>query len=569
MVFEIPASDQNAFQIPEEDKQQTPSALGAIGRGAVDALPLGAKGLAEAQYIATGKPYEQNLANFDKDVATDKEEMPIAHYTGEVAGSVAPLAIPGVGEALSSETALGRAGIGAGLGALQGVSQTRNDITTPEGASDVAKSALMGGVAAPVLGAIGDTLGKFFRGAVKVANGVGAETSEHVIPPEAATGAEDIFKGAPATPASVESPTAPASTTPPSMPSGKPPSVADVPLGVQAKQGFFPSKEELKAEVLAGALGGTPRQFRALPGKDLVASLNHMGDVIAENSTPDNPLIAAGDRYADRLQKFIALAQKSGKTIGDTIEQSGLGPMNTDPIKEAIQKAVQFPNLDDTIQLKNVMKQLDAYSAMENTPGSISFGRLQQFKTALGDQAFPNGSPALKNVYHAISDIQNQALEKAGDAIDLPAFQKAKEAFQVTQQAIPMLRMSTARSLAKGYSSYGAPLASLVTGHPIDALGHMLKEPLQRAANAVAFGASRGSGAVGAASEAPVMATVTNGLLNHPAMTPYRQSFQNAMQGAKDAAESEKAASVVDYTLSQRDPAYAAAKAKAQEELGK
>ncbi len=145
--------------VPEGYTVDTPtSAAGAAGLGAVDAIPFGMKGLAKGEEALKGGKYDDYLKELDTLLAQQKEEHPIAHVAGELAGSVAPFAIPGVGEALGAESLAGRAGIGAGLGALQGASNTRNPLSSPAGVQDIAKGAGTGAVLNPALGAVGDFL---------------------------------------------------------------------------------------------------------------------------------------------------------------------------------------------------------------------------------------------------------------------------------------------------------------------------------------------------------------------------------------------------------------------------
>lgn len=132
------------------------SAAGAIGRGALDAIPFGDKAAAKLQYVANGSDYDKNLSDIDANLAADKTNHPVAHGAGEVVGSVAPFAIPGVGEALGAESLAGRAAIGAGLGGLQGASENRD---SSHMVGDIAKGAGMGAIANPIVGGLGDAIG--------------------------------------------------------------------------------------------------------------------------------------------------------------------------------------------------------------------------------------------------------------------------------------------------------------------------------------------------------------------------------------------------------------------------
>src|SRR5258708_5327307 len=484
------------------------STMGAAGRGALDALPFGDKAAAALQGAVSGGSSDQYLKQLDQLIAADKEQHPIAHGAGEVAGTVAPFAIPGVGEALGAESLAGRAAIGAGIGGLQGASNNRDSSSL---LSDVAKGAASGAVLNPAVGAIGEGLSGLLRGGTsRLSQAITSEgDAAHVIPsiPETAAIKNPVQSevSSPALTsndlldindktARVSAASAPASSAPVSLPkldSSTPESAMQQDLTVgRQKQSLFPSVEELKAEILAGQLGGSPRQLRSLPGKDPVQTLNNMYDVIRRNSTSDNPLISGLDRYSDRLQKFNTLHTNSGKSIGDFVQSVGTPPISTQSITDQLQGSLKFPNPDQSAQMKAVVDSLDKYSAADGTPGQISFKRLQQLKTYLGNEAFTGqGNPVLQSAYHVVDHTQDNILEGLGKTVNTPAFDQAKESYQMTSRAIPMLKMATARSLAKGYSSFGTPLAALVTGHPVAALGAIIKEPLQRMIGATAFNA--------------------------------------------------------------------------------
>lgn len=140
------------------------SALGAAGRGALDAVPFGTKAAAGVESAVGNGSYEKYLAELDSLLSADKSQHPVAHYAGETAGTIAPFAIPGVGEALAGEGIASRAGIGAGLGALQAGSNNRNAAELP---TDLLKGAGIGALVNPAVGALGDAIG---NGASKLAN---------------------------------------------------------------------------------------------------------------------------------------------------------------------------------------------------------------------------------------------------------------------------------------------------------------------------------------------------------------------------------------------------------------
>lgn len=568
ITVEAPSQEAAMDQVLDLSGGPDVSSLGSFGRGAAGMIPLGEQAYAGVAGLAEHKPYLQERQELNQEIGADKEQNPGARLAGQAAGVVAPI-VATAGLA-APETLLGAAGQGALFGGAYGAGNAIDTLASGGSGTQAAGDVALGAGVGAAGGAGGSLVGKFLGGLGRKAAMTGAR--------ESAETAEPILAKATSEAAKPELSTAglsgKAQMPPEAIPPVSTPPAVEAPPAGQAKQGFFPSMDELKAETLAGVLGGSPRQIRAMPGKDLVKTMNHMGDVIKEHAGSAEPLIVPGDRYSDRLDRFSGWQSQNGKTIGDIIDRANVPPVNTQPLIESLQESAKFAGLDESARLQKVIDRIKAYSEKDKTPSSLGFGRLHQLKGEIGDEAFNGqGSRVLQNAYHVISDMQDDFLEKGVTAADKTAFAKAKEAYQVASRAVPMLRMATARSLAKGYSSYGTPLAALVTGHPVDALSHLLKEPLSRAANAVAFsspdiGAKIGS--VPALAGARV-ATKLEGMvptdvhLQHPAMAPWREMFQKNAAKAKDQGEISKANAVTDFTLSQRDPAYAKAKQTASE----
>lgn len=150
-------TDGGTYQVETDDApQEQTSALGAAGRGALDAVPFGDKAYAAGAANINNTTYDKELGNLDHQIALDKSQHPIAHDVGEVGGTVAPFMIPGVGEALGAESIAGRAAVGAGMGAVQGASENRD---SSQMGTDIAKGAGLGAVAGPVVGAATDLVG--------------------------------------------------------------------------------------------------------------------------------------------------------------------------------------------------------------------------------------------------------------------------------------------------------------------------------------------------------------------------------------------------------------------------
>jgi len=366
-------------------------------------------------------------------------------------------------------------------------------------------------------------------------------------------------------------------------------------IGKVAKP-FVNSQDEILAEATAGILGGTTRQIRSLPGKNPVQTLVKLGEDMNRYTVNGEPLIAMADQMPARLNKFLALQEQAGKTIGDTIRSSNIAPMPIKPITEELTGALKFATPDDQAQMQAVVDQVQRYAEKGDT---ISFGRLQQLKGELGDRAFHGqGNPVLQSAYHVVSDVQDRELAKISSAINKPGFDDAKNAYRLTSMAIPLLRMSVSKEVG-GKTNLLIPGAALLSGHPVVAAGALMKSRLGQIGSGAMFKGIQalpenvgtlagelpgkiGGQVAGAAMQqnmgetkpvhptspvtSPVGGTPTIIDIEHPAIAPWKPIFQKNAAKAKDAGEVQKANAVTDFILSQRDPSYAAAKQRMADE---
>lgn len=363
----------------------------------------------------------------------------------------------------------------------------------------------------------------------------------------------------------------------------------------KAASPFVNSQDELMAEATAGILGGTTRQIRSLPGKNPVQTLTKLGQDMGKYHVNGEPLIQVTDQMPARLDKFIALQKQAGQTIGDTIKSSNVEPIAVKPIVDELSTALKFATPDDQVQMQAVMNQINQYAEKN---GTIPFERLQQLKGELGDRAFHGqGDPVLQAAYHTVSDVQDRELEKVSSVINKPAFDDAKNAYQMTSRAIPMLRMAVSKEIG-GKTNILVPGAALLSGHPLVAAGALAKNRLSQMGSGAMFkalpmlpenagaavagvpgmaGAQAGGAAVeqnmgethpvpGRGTPSPSATAPTTLNINHPALAQWKPMFQQNAKTAKNPGEVEKSHAVTDFILSQRDPGYAAAKKKASEE---
>lgn len=510
----IPAVDGGA---PDED---TTSALGAAGRGAVGMLPLGKQAYAGIESAVDKTPYTQERKELEKDIEADIANHPTARLAGQAAGVVAPALLTG-GASLPGGAIAEGALMGAGFGAGNAIDTLTSGGSGEKAAGDVA----LGTIAGAAGGAAGKALGNVIT---KVA---------------------------------------------------KP---------------FTNSQDEILAEATAGILGGTTRQIRSLPGKNPVETLTKLGQDMAKYHVNGEPLIQVTDQMPARLNKFLALQNQAGQTIGDTIRTAGVKPMSITPIQEEMGAALKFATPDDQAQMNAVVAQVKKYA---DADGNIPFERLQQLKGEIGDRAFEGeGSPALQSAYHTVSDIQDRELEKMASTINKPEFDAAKNAYQLTSRTIPMLRMAVSKEVG-GKTNLLVPGAALLSGHPLVAAGALMKNRISQIGSGAVYkgvqALPENAGAIAAELPGKVGGQVAGanvqqnmgethpvpgGKINstsktapaglnvdHPALTQWRSMFQKNAAGAKNPGEVEKSHAVTDFILSQRDPSYAAAKQKAAE----
>lgn len=128
-----------------------PSPMESAARGAANNFPLA------PQAISSVEPgsYSQNMTDWNKNAAVAKAENPVSYGAGAVGGSLAPLAIPGVGEALKAAPMLTSGALGA-AGALSNTDLSKNPKEAlEEGATGAVSGAALGKIGDIVSGALG------------------------------------------------------------------------------------------------------------------------------------------------------------------------------------------------------------------------------------------------------------------------------------------------------------------------------------------------------------------------------------------------------------------------------
>jgi hypothetical protein len=137
-------TDHGTYEVETEDPIGKAE---SFGRGAANNFPLAPQAIAG---LSSGD-YSKNMADWNQKAKDAKAANPVTYGAGAVTGAMAPLAIPGVGEAMSASPVAAN----AALGAASAVSNTDVLQHPEEAAKDVVKGGLIGGTTAGVLGKLG------------------------------------------------------------------------------------------------------------------------------------------------------------------------------------------------------------------------------------------------------------------------------------------------------------------------------------------------------------------------------------------------------------------------------
>jgi hypothetical protein len=524
--------------VGQDEPTDDTTALGAAGRGAVGMLPLGNQAYSAIAGAAEKEPYTQERAELQKEIQADIANHEPSRLAGQAAGLAAPAVLTGGASAPASlGEAVGQgAAVGAGFGAGNAIDTLASGGSGAKAAGDVALGA--------GLGAAGGAIGEKLAGA-----------AESAVP-----GIENYAQNKAA---------------------------ASVGMG----------SEEL------GNIK-TPEQVAAF-GKMLI----------------DKKIVRPGANLQDMFNTAEQQLEGAGTTIGaigDKATELGL-TTDTKPLLDTLGKKYQAAtDLNNPDEMRNALfykRGMADIIAMANRNGGervapdiltdqpnsfITFDQLAQLKKSYGPSAFINGTvknPAAADVYGQLGNGQTSIISKAINNPDLPA--QLKDAMANYSQLHPVVeglrellgRERAGNLPAKGFGMIGKmvsqlpgqsnPLINLLTsamllvaGHPMGALGAAtatLQNPramssiAQGAANAIPGLAEKlpmaGAQAAGSASPAPTTLNV-----NHPALAPWKPTFDKNAATAKDAGDVQKSQAVTDFILSQRDPTYAKARQKAADE---
>jgi hypothetical protein len=514
--------------VGQDEPTDETTTLGAAGRGAASMLPLGTQALAATAGAFQNEPYLQERQEIEKETQADIANHPVARVAGQAAGIVAP-AIATAGSSVP-ESLLGAVGQGAAIGAGFGAGNAVDTLASGGSGLKAAEDVALG----TSLGAAGGAAGKVLGGVL----GKGA------------TGLEEFG----------------------TKKAGQAMNLAPQELGnmTEAEWGNF--QQFVKQQELLGK--GPQEMFdNAKAVQDQFGS--KIGEIRGQANglglkTDVKPLVDALDA---KYQAADALANPDERKAANFYKRG-----MADILAMARQNLPEGgEGIADTLEN---MRQAGINVASEHpVPNEITFDQLQRLKKSYGNSAFENGAiknQAAADVYFSIKDGMQRIVDDAQANPNLG--QEYKDALKGYSQISPIVDGLEQRVGAERAGVGGGNVASnAVMGGAMIGMGRgafgarqllrsgfgMAPETMARGANATAAGLNAAGAALPAAGAQIGGANAPTTLnVDHPAMAQWKPIFQKNAQNAKDAGEVQKANAVTDFVLSQRDPAYAAAKQK-------
>ncbi len=571
--------------------QDTPTdettALGAAGRGAVGMIPLGEQAYSAVSAAAGSKPYVEAREELEKNIAADKTNHGVARLAGQAAGIAAPALL--TGGATAPESLLGAAGEGALVGSGFGAG---NAIDTLAGGGSGAKAA--GDVALGAgLGAAGGAIGKKIAGlaeeavpglekfaAKKAASAVGMGSDElgHMTQQELVdTGKMLMDKGI-------------------------------VKQGASTQEMFNTAKQlhEGYGEKI-GQIGNQATELGLTTDtKPLLASLEAKFKEASQLANPDERKAALW--YQRGMADIMAMANKNGaeRVAPDILtEQPG-----------------SFVTFDQLQKLKKSYgNSAFENGAVKNPAAADVYGQLSDGQKAIVNKAAENtnlpgdlkeamsGYSKLHPVVQGLQDVLGR--ERAGNMPAKGFGMMGKMVGQMPGQSDPKINALTSlgligmghpmwgvgaitatlqnpramSSVAQGAANaipevaeklpaIGSQIAAAETHGHGGAMHHMVEKSTEQGFHHTAEHAIQQnmgetkpvhSDALSVTSGQDPKTSATGLDVNHPALAPWKPLFQKNQVSAKNPSEIQKSQAVTDFVLSQRDPAYAAAKQKASD----
>lgn len=154
---------------PEEIQAKPVSYAESLGRAAVNNFPLAPQAVA----VLSPGDYSKNLEEWNQKAQESKAANPKTYGVGAVAGSLAPLAIPGVGEALEATPVTANAALGV-------ANALSNEDLTKNFGENVKKAGLGAGIGG-TLGGVGKALGKIGEASGVIGNRIEAQATANAL----------------------------------------------------------------------------------------------------------------------------------------------------------------------------------------------------------------------------------------------------------------------------------------------------------------------------------------------------------------------------------------------------
>ncbi len=423
------APDSGGFD-PDAYLAEKQGPVESAARGALRNIPLAQQAAAAIAPInpwSDKSNYSDELAHLTEAAEQGKAQNPKSYYTGAAAGTLAPLLIPGVGEAAEAARGAGMAG-----GAIQGAAQGLSDTNLTRDPARIARDAIPGAV-------IGGALGKVFGGAPKAA-------------PAAESVGEDV---APKVAAEATAPAAEAAAQPavsaPVPKVGAQIDATNIPEGKKVAADFVPSADRIYASNLAQGMGWTPRQLMRVFGKkDPVQSTVKIGNWMETAGEGGKSLNGLIDRPGELLQKIDALHDSSGKVIGGIIDKLGTeGDVDTASL---LQELRDFSLKTADPATAGRIDRLVATTERNLEKGVGDFDSLQEIKSMTGKQL--KKDPEMAEVYGHLADKLEAHVDQLGASLKDPAmaqaYAKAKLDYTNSSRLLPLLQYSEAKDLVGG-----------------------------------------------------------------------------------------------------------------------
>jgi hypothetical protein len=542
--------------VGQDEPTDNTTALGAAGRGAVGMLPMGNQAYSAIAGATENKPYLQERQELEQEIKSDAENHEPARLAGQVAGVVAPALL--TGGASAPESLLGAAGqgaaVGAGFGAGNAIDTLASGGSGVKAVGDVALGAGLGATG----GAIGQKLAGLAGKAVPSIEGYAARKAASAV----GMGSDELGRMSPQEVTNL----------------GQMLLDKGIVRKGASTQEMFDAAKTLHEDYgqTIGAIGNKATEL------GLTTDTKPMLDAIGErlngvSQFADRDARRAANDYKSAMANIMAMAKRNGA-------------------------------------------ERVAPDILTDQPNSfVTFDQLQQLKKHYGNVAFENGAvknSAAADVYGQLRDGQKAIVDKASANPNLPgdlkdAMTGYSKLYPVVEGVQHVLGRERAGNMpAKGFGMMGklvgqlpgqqdpkinalTSLGLLGAGHPMWAMGAAtatLQNPramstmAQSVANTIpglaeklsTAGAQMGGAAsaqnmgdtkpVRSSASLPSKNTPTSLNINHPALAPWKGTFAKNASTATDAGEIAKSQAVTDFVLSQRDPAYAAAKQKANDE---